>query len=152
MVSIYSKGFSEFQGWPHIPSAFLWFIKPEVRRVEVTPHQVILPVFAGLELLCAAFHQTLILKWKWCPLHPQGWEPGEGRCLWTCPTQELGVLTLRQTAPVQAPKMTVSPTMSCLSDRIWNKESCHSRMWMSSRCPEGKARLQKEHVFLCRVW
>ena len=119
----------------------------------MTSHQVILPVFGGPELLCAAFHQALILKQKRCSLHPQGWGQRWGGAPLVLPgPQSWELCSLGRQLWSKAPQDAVSPTMSCLSDRIWNKESCHSRMWMSSRCPEGKARLQKEHVCLCRVW
>lgn len=40
-------------------------------------------------------------------------------------------------------------TIFCFSAMIWKSESCHSEMWMSRRCPEGKERLQKEQKFRC---
>lgn len=52
--------------FPHVPSVCLGLIKSEIRRVQVEPHHVILPVLAGLELLWAAFHQALVLqKTRW---------------------------------------------------------------------------------------
>lgn len=54
---------------PHVPSVCLGLIKSEIRRVQVEPHHVILPVLAGLELLWAAFHQALVLQKTRCHLH-----------------------------------------------------------------------------------
>lgn len=45
-----------------LPFHFLWSIKPEVSRIKVNGDQVILSVFAALELLCTGFYQTLVLK------------------------------------------------------------------------------------------
>lgn len=46
-----------WHGWA---SVCLGLIKSEIRRVQVEPHHVILPVLAGPELLWAAFNQALV--------------------------------------------------------------------------------------------
>lgn len=45
-----------------LPFHLLGPVKPKVSRIQVHSHQVILPVLAALELLRAAFHQTLVLQ------------------------------------------------------------------------------------------
>lgn len=45
-----------------LPPHFLWSIESEISRVQVNSDQVILPVFAALELLRTAFYQALVLK------------------------------------------------------------------------------------------
>ena len=78
-----------FAAHRHAPSAPPRFIEAEVRRVEMTHHQVLLPVSAGSELLCAALHQALILKRK---QHHPTLTPGSG--------------TTRHTAQGRTPVMT----------------------------------------------
>lgn len=77
---------------PHVPSACLGLIKPEIRRVQMEPHHVILPVSAGLKFLWATFNQALVLQKTGCHL------PDPGPQHNVCPAQSIThhVLPLRQ--------------------------------------------------------
>lgn len=116
----------------HAPAALPRFIKAEVCRVEVMSHQVLLPVSAGPELLRAALHQALVLQQK--PRHHP--DPGTTASPSLDPRLQHHEAHGSGTSPVMTAlglSGRASLTMSCRSARIWNSESCHSWMWVSSR-------------------